>query len=190
MPPRNSSFCLEGRSISCNKVTQNQNTNLRYHTIAKPSRGRFDDVARALSSPRHWEGNFLTAARAEYATEMQRIHDHLKQREWPLAVLVLPTREAAEAFYVRATGASNSTARQHLEAPDLPVVQAREILGDIGTTFFDLTPIIGQIPSEEAVFHFDGHLTPNSNERIADAAMARFPISCDAGTGRVARSPS
>lgn len=76
-----------------------------------------------------------------------------------MAFVILPTREAVSQA-LKGKGGSKPT-----RDANLPVRKAADVLERSNVDYLDATPALAQIPTEEAFFLFDGHLTPKGTHK-------------------------
>jgi len=159
-----------------------------YHALAEGDQKGHDAVIQQLTRPGAWEEEFLATASRRYASEMRRIQELATGEGKPVVFLILPTRDAAaRTFEIRSAAAAQEPTTEPSERqPMFPVERARAILDEIGARYIDLTPVVGAFPADEMFFRFDGHLTPEGNERVAEEFVRQFGagLRCDRDTGR------
>lgn len=119
--------------------------------------------------------------------ELRRAHDILRSElaaiaalaagiHTPLVVGAIPAPESIAAAGVPPTGVALR--------PELPMLKALEVLGELGVTAIDLTPALRALGTTHAFFQHDGHLTPEGNKAVADALwpMLHAALAGEAGS--------
>lgn len=157
-----------------------------YHALGGGGDGGYAEIARQLATPEAWEAGFLREAREQWARDMRGISDYAAETGRPVHFVVIPTREATQ--FAWAAGrredapppAPETETETEADAsrPMLPVEQAAAVLSELGAPWLDLTPVLSTQPAAEVFYRLDGHLTPTSNARVAEALLETIDFRC------------
>ena len=143
-----------------------------YHQLVSHDSTRYDVVVHQLASPEAWNQDFMSKARSRYELELTRIVEIARERGIPVAFVILPTRDAV------LKARDEEMDLEQTADPSLPVRKAVDIIERLNVDYLDATAVIAEIPTEEAFFMFDGHLTPKGSAQVAKAFLGKFSPQC------------
>ena len=123
-----------------------------------------------ISDPQSWRSGLLSRAQPKYLTAMEHIATLCRNRNIPLAFIILPTAAAVDA--TRSDGVLTSSDQAD---PRLVLVQAHKTLDELGFQVVDPTSTLAQYESTALYFRFDGHFTPLANKIVAQVLTNEIP---------------